>query len=234
MRGTVSSLVIPWLNRRITPACAGNRRPGILDAGAGQDHPRVCGEQFDQRLQPLHAIGSPPRVRGTGVAIARDLLSVRITPACAGNRAGRAGWSCRTRDHPRVCGEQAGCSGEEKDFVGSPPRVRGTGNRGCGYGEEERITPACAGNRAILFFEILIPQDHPRVCGEQGAQHGCRARFVGSPPRVRGTVPHALYHERNQGITPACAGNSIRLLQLQAGQEDHPRVCGEQPSAFSV
>ena len=66
----------------------------------------MCGEQFDQRLQPLHAIGSPPRVRGTGLN--RGILQFvdRITPACAGNSFVQGDAILKSWDHPRVCGEQ--------------------------------------------------------------------------------------------------------------------------------
>jgi len=52
----------------------------------------------------------------------------------------------------------------------------------------------------------------------------------GSPPRVRGTgstLPKVSYGAR---ITPACAGNSRVLMRPIAVEEDHPRVCGEQPA----
>ena len=49
----------------ITPACAGNRGPGAGGERAGQDHPRVCGEQtHSPAILSTHS-GSPPRVRGT-------------------------------------------------------------------------------------------------------------------------------------------------------------------------
>ena len=76
----------------------------------------------------------------------------------------------------------------------------------------------------------------------------------GSPPRVRGTdrrfqmedaglriTPACAGNRRSfsisissAGITPACAGNSYDELIRRQGTEDHPRVCGEQNTAFSL
>ena len=70
----------------ITPACAGNSSPPSIGSSGGWDHPRVCGEQ-DKLTASIEAkLGSPPRVRGTGLWKKRKAPCSRITPACAGNR----------------------------------------------------------------------------------------------------------------------------------------------------
>ena len=75
-------------HRRITPACAGNRRTVPKARLAPPDHPRVCGEQPDARLCRRDHYGSPPRVRGTEIHVTANVYAIRITPACAGN----SGW----------------------------------------------------------------------------------------------------------------------------------------------
>ena len=52
--------------------------------------------------------------------------AARITPACAGNSSSIRDVSSASRDHPRVCGEQAAAPALEPGEGGSPPRVRGT------------------------------------------------------------------------------------------------------------
>ena len=69
---------------RITPACAGKTRSINDDGLFEQDHPRVCGKNFQIRMLKIAREGSPPRVREK-----RDLLTYKlegwgITPACAG------------------------------------------------------------------------------------------------------------------------------------------------------
>ena len=90
-------------------------------------------------------------------------------------------------DHPRVCGEQSKHDSIRGKHGGSPPRVRGTESGAGMIGQGNRITPACAGNSARLFFAIKNQADHPRVCGEQRMERRPFLRHLGSPPRVRGT-----------------------------------------------
>ena len=73
-----------------------------------------------------------------------------------------------------------------------------------------RITPACAGNRETVKVWALSAQDHPRVCGEQINIQLERLSGLGSPPRVRGTVPAAIIFFAYRRITPACAGNRLK------------------------
>ena len=55
---------------------------------------------------------------------------------------------------------------------------------------------------------------------------------MGSPPRVRGTVAAIVEDGGRNRITPACAGNRVILPDLEQVDRDHPRVCGEQATAF--
>ena len=129
VRGAVLRQRMAMLDARITPACAGSRSPPTMAATSATDHPRVCGEQLRTFLNILYASGSPPRVRGAGVHQPIAAAMYRITPACAGSSP--ASWFLLflTEDHPRVCGEQAGSRKPGIAPGGSPPRVRGAGNR---------------------------------------------------------------------------------------------------------
>ena len=50
----------------------------------------------------------------------------------------------------------------------------------------------------------------------------------GSPPLARGTVFVCNVFIPWQGITPACAGNSLISFDDAVNDEDHPRLRGEQ------
>ena len=126
VRGTVLHAVQACGCLRITPACAGNRICRCYYRKQLKDHPRVCGEQWPQRRWTWPAVGSPPRVRGTGTAPWMFLKTTRITPACAGNSSLNLPQLETLQDHPRVCGEQARPLKEIDKKQGSPPRVRGT------------------------------------------------------------------------------------------------------------
>ena len=45
VRGTADEAVDIVMERRITPACAGNSMSAAVATGSAEDHPRVCGEQ---------------------------------------------------------------------------------------------------------------------------------------------------------------------------------------------
>ena len=45
----------------------------------------MCGEQPSSHPVEVRVAGSPPRVRGTDPLVLLLLLSLGITPACAGN-----------------------------------------------------------------------------------------------------------------------------------------------------
>ena len=66
------------------------------------------------------------------------------------------------------------------------------------------------------------------MCGEQAMRTFSVPVSRGSPPRVRGTGVHADTLVFLMRITPACAGNSPRQLDIAGWRRDHPRVCGEQ------
>ena len=188
----------------------------------------MCGEQWVALAKVMAAVGSPPRVRGTGSGNVSILINGGITPACAGNRKRLWGNRAGGKDHPRVCGEQVLGMTLAQRMVGSPPRVRGTGCSQRCFRSVQRITPACAGNRRPPAARRWTSRDHPRVCGEQLAGHIRESPSWGSPPRVRGTVFPFQDQPSRYGITPACAGNRTWRILPMPPAWDHPRVCGEQ------
>ena len=167
-------------------------------------------------------------MRGTKSITHGSSTDPRITPACAGNRPFMYVAGYGMKDHPRVCGEQFGRHIPASRQRGSPPRVRGTAILYQFHRLFQGITPACAGNSKIKLHWWTFLEDHPRVCGEQSPS-GCKlCTFLGSPPRVRGTVLCLLQTESPCRITPACAGNSPWQERGAGKNRDHPRVCGEQ------
>ena len=133
-----------------------------------------------------------------------------------------------------MCGEQLPSNHSRKDNRGSPPRVRGTVSCTTSLICLIGITPACAGNSMSENIDVDRAQDHPRVCGEQLRGKSDCSVWEGSPPRVRGTVVVVGMKSAHSRITPACAGNRGCCLRPRTWFEDHPRVCGEQPSIFKL
>ena len=111
---------------------------------------------------------------------------------------------------------------------GSSPRVRGTVPRaGAGKGQF-RFIPARAGNSGNRRPDRRTAPVHPRACGEQRGEVDQRVHFVGSSPRVRGTVLERLEVEHVVRFIPARAGNRLQRPHTNGRRSVHPRACGEQ------
>ena len=175
--------------------------------------------------------GSSPRVRGT-LRQGQGPVRVRgIIPACAGNTRPSTARRCRAGDHPRVCGEHSSRRLTAAFAVGSSPRVRGTRILNQALSVMGGIIPACAGNTRANRGRLARRRDHPRVCGEHMRKWLLDHVEAGSSPRVRGTRILVSVRLRCRGIIPACAGNTQREEVRARRAGDHPRVCGEHPTA---
>ena len=140
---------------------------------------------------------------------------------------------CRSgdEDHPRRCGENA-CRLAKSLFVhGSPPRMRGKPNSATRAVITCRITPAGAGKTEGVYLFAPPKEDHPRRCGENRASMDPFTANNGSPPQVRGK--HNATHQSiaDNRITPAGAGKTRRDRKGEITTWDHPRRCGENPTA---
>ena len=208
VRGTLLSIGVDAIEHGIIPACAGNTTRQCATATLRRDHPRVCGEHPMSAPISTPVAGSSPRVRGTLEVV--DLAGEHpgIIPACAGNTTSGMISRKRTRDHPRVCGEHHRIVRRRRAVLGSSPRVRGTldveglQQDACG------IIPACAGNTQTAARCWTTRRDHPRVCGEHYKAKYEELKGEGSSPRVRGTRDCRFQICHDDGIIPACAGNT--------------------------
>ena len=173
------------------------------------------------------SIGSPSRMRGKEGDELGLGQTIRITPAYAGKSKSLPSLHIGSRDHPRVCGEKHCTSTPIALVSGSPPHVRGKVQPERDVQDAARITPAYAGKSMAHLHPACVGGDHPRVCGEKPLVSFVADFSRGSPPRMRGKGSGTLPHYDHQGITPACAGKSLKLSSRTTGRRDHPRVCGE-------
>ena len=208
MRGKEPASCAQVLRQGITPACAGKRGCSCRFHMPPGDHPRVCGEKpLGHRCQCV-LLGSPPRMRGKGIAIFRQLHHGRITPAYAGKSRLWRRPGTRCRDHPRVCGEKHQTFDSAAFPTGSPPRMRGKVRNVIELVCANGITPAYAGKSLTLTVLASLSWDHPRVCGEKDLTTERIHWFRGSPPRMRGKGGATSDIILHPGITPAYAGKS--------------------------
>ena len=90
-----------------------------------------------------------------------------------------------------------------------------------------RITPAYAGKSFHDACQIILSQDHPRLCGEKHHSGIFVKRFLGSPPPMRGKAVTGVTAAVAGRITPAYAGKSKSANCECNWSKDHPRLCGE-------
>ena len=113
-----------------------------------------------------------------------------------------------------MCGENHIARQKKTQREGSPPRVRGKLFACSMRLSWTRITPACAGKTYCGLQPVRLPEDHPRVCGENdGSCYEIDAN-KGSPPRVRGKPNFRLRLKSGSRITPACAGKTLRKWRI--------------------
>ena len=138
--------------------------------------------------------------------------------------------NCRapcSRDHPRACGEHHIVSSQKLVSAGSSPRMRGTRQAWQNMVYRYGIIPAHAGNTAPRYRRDHPRWDHPRACGEHQTGQPCTNVYLGSSPRMRGTLLGYVQEVAEHGIIPAHAGNTYRAAHPGVAKWDHPRACGE-------
>ena len=125
-------------------------------------------------------------MRGAPAVVGLDDADRGIIPAYAGSTPSGGRLSCRSRDHPRVCGEHIDGNTSDGYHTGSSPRMRGALFVAVVDHEEFGIIPAYAGSTLDRPTKRCYVRDHPRVCGEHGVYSASPMRNAGSSPRMRG------------------------------------------------
>ena len=69
--------------------------------------------------------------------------------------------------------------------------------------------------------------DHPRMRGEDSSLEVSSSYLSKSPPHARGRLGLDVELKKIRGITPACAGKTVRYWFGSKVCTDHPRMRGE-------
>ena len=173
---------------RNTPACAGTTPVDATPTRVLPEHPRVRGDDIPNGRWPVSVPGTPPRARGRRRPVTLHAGHLGNTPACAGTTQPCSSSTTRTREHPRVRGDDRAITDERYFPFGTPPRARG-----------RRMVPSPPGRGTA---------EHPRVRGDDTERDADERKLEGTPPRARGrpaTRTENLVLARN---TPACAGTT--------------------------
>ena len=137
-------------------------------------------------------------------------------------------WIAKTpREHPRVCGENR----KEKSWLlkltGTSPRMRGKPATENNLINFLGNIPAYAGKTACPATCSGAPQEHPRVCGENGWSFLFYPMPLGTSPRMRGKRNARIDYVCETRNIPAYAGKTTSNARCARRTEEHPRVCGE-------
>ena len=130
------------------------------------DHPRVCGKNCQNFRHTEIIRGSPPRMREKPLLQRWEITPSGITPAYAGKTVFFEEQVRFDEDHPRVCGKNYMQGELDFSSAGSPPRMREKRPLMALGRELNRITPAYAGKTKSSLLNLVVVQDHPRVCGK--------------------------------------------------------------------
>ena len=93
------------------------------------------------------------------------------------------------------------------------------------------LIPTYAGNTLPYLAQVLLVGAHPHVCGEHPDGVLRPLIFLGSSPRMRGTLSRMIAIVRWRGLIPTYAGNTLFLLSIESPAGAHPHVCGEHARA---
>ena len=145
MRGKARKFSGLVANNGITPAHAGKSPADCRYCARDWDHPRTCGEKGRAAASLNCDVGSPPHMRGKGCTGSVNASDHGITPAHAGKSIYIGGGKALPRDHPRTCGEKDKNGKIHYMGLGSPPHMRGKGDKVFIEYYRVGITPAHAG-----------------------------------------------------------------------------------------
>ena len=154
-------------------------------------------------------------------------LAPGITPAYAGKTVFFEEQVRFDEDHPRVCGKNYMQGELDFSSAGSPPRMREKRPLMALGRELNRITPAYAGKTKSSLLNLVVVQDHPRVCGKNHFKSLISNLVAGSPPRMREKLTRKAIVSVRTRITPAYAGKTSVMSLKTQWEQDHPRVCGK-------
>ena len=109
---------------------------------------------------------------------------------------------------------------------GSPPRVRSRHVGSVADLDAGGITSACAEQTRTIGQRSRRAEDHLRVCGADPLRCSAMCPYGGSPPRVRSRRYLCSLTCNIEGITSACAEQTVAGFGEARTCQDHLRVCG--------
>ena len=149
--------------------------------------------------------------------------------------------------HPHACGELTQIRYSQLFVIGSSPRLWGTHAIRKLEFTCWRFIPTLVGNsnQALRFLSSLpvhphacgelhpvshyqtLPPVHPHACGELIKRSQVITHFVGSSPRLWGTLDFTCVDYSHDRFIPTLVGNSREIISSRGTNTVHPHACGE-------
>ena len=194
--------------RRNTPPGAGKTDFASIAGLKQKKHPRVRGEDYFGFSSTGWYLETPPRARGRLSNQYCRATNQGTTPVCAGKTCSFPAVFRRSRNHPRVRGEDRSPATSAESYTEPPPCARGRLQQRLPTKPRYRTTPACAGKTASHFATTSFIKNHPRVRGEDSFFIFLSFRYEEPPPRARRRRRQKAVDHKAQRNTPACAGKT--------------------------
>ena len=206
--GTLTIYVVRVVFLRFIPTGVGNTFHPSDGRRIESVHPHGCGEHVNLYLTIWCFSGSSPRVWGTLPWRGFRRCCFRFIPTGVGNTFLCDGSHAIPSVHPHGCGEHFGRFGRGAFGRGSSPRVWGTLCLLLVHIIRSRFIPTGVGNtvQCVSFDENLSV--HPHGCGEHDCGSDGRGEFIGSSPRVWGTLSIGICEYQVLRFIPTGVGNT--------------------------
>ena len=170
---------------------------------------------------------------GTPISNKNVYLKDRFIPTHVGNTGQLPGRRSARPVHPHACGEHLETGLQLFANLGSSPRMWGTLPRLRDGGTRGRFIPTHVGNTPDRGRPAGLNPVHPHACGEHRSHYRERHWWIGSSPRMWGTLLQRTNRRLRYRFIPTHVGNTIGARRAYRIVTVHPHACGEH-RAFST
>ena len=190
-------------------------------------HPHACGELRLMAKQTGSKVGSSPRLWGTLWIKIDSQNNHRFIPTPVGNSFSWALTLTLLPVHPHACGELIGRVIITCKRYGSSPRLWGTRVKAHEKDINCRFIPTPVGNSTNSGPAGQAFSVHPHACGELPFFILEKPTYIGSSPRLWGTLVLTFADQILIRFIPTPVGNSSSRIISMPTTTVHPHACGE-------
>ena len=212
-----------------TPTCVGKTYWGGYLILCPKKHPHMRGEDLSAMSSTPVSPETPPHAWGRHSLKEQPCQDTRNTPTCVGKTLASPKIGIIWWKHPHMRGEDNSLLGGFADETETPPHAWGRLRRAGGTDRLGRNTPTCVGKTARNRSPRGRTGKHPHMRGEDAVLGRRRPPRRETPPHAWGR-PYAMHGNRVLfGNTPTCVGKTLLENGIQAREEKHPHMRGEDP-----